>query len=519
MMSPITRTRPRALRRRVQASFGDVARNDARDRELTSWICALDDGSAHQARLEDLELLEWPVLGRVTSPFGDRFGRFHAGIDIKAALGARIAVAADGVVLAVTTLPDHGNTVVVGHGLGLTTLYAHADRIDVAPGDQVVRGQSIARVGMTGRSLGPHLHFETRIGGTPQDPLSFLPPPLDPAAALREVLLDSFREVFASSSAVAIVGSPLHGNAGDSMIWLGQLALLKALGQTVWAVRHPAALTDDFIRRLPSDVVIVDTGGGNVGDRWPYLHAHRERMYRLAGTRRIVQLPQSLAMREPRSLNSVRALIQRHPDVVLSWRDQQSAERAAELFPSARSLLTPDVAFAMRPLSIARTAAHPLTFIARDDCEGGELRRRCRARTTSPDWTLRRPSDVVLRQLLWLTTRADIRAGSKLDERTRRVLVNRACRITVVAAARQLSDALVVVSDRLHAHVLATHLGVPHVLVDGGYGKITSYVDTWRDLNPIGDVAASVDEALVRAHALADDGLGALDWAGATSHG
>ncbi len=532
MTSPIMRTRSRALRRRVRASFGDVASIDARDRELTAWIRTLDDDSPPEARLEELELLDWPVLGRVTSPFGDRFGRFHAGVDIKAALGARIAVAADGVVLATTTLPDHGNTVVVGHGLGLTTLYAHADRIDVTPGDQVVRGQSIALVGTTGRSMGPHLHFETRIAGTPRDPLSFLPPPLDPAAALREVLLDSFRDVFATSSAVAIVGSPLHENAGDSMIWLGQLALLKALGQTVWAVRHPAALTDDFVRRLPSDVVIVDTGGGNVGDRWPYLHGHRERMYRLAGTRRIVQLPQSLAVRDLQSLTSVRALIERHPDVVLSWRDQQSADVAAELFPSARSLLTPDVAFAMRPLSIGRTAANPITVIARDDCEGGELRRRCGAQTASPDWTLGNRSDVVLRQLLWLTTRADIRAGSKLDERTRRVLINRACRMTVVAAARQLSDALVVVSDRLHAHVLATLLGVPHVLVDGGYGKITSYVDTWRDLNPIGHVAASVDEALVRARALvgdlrppasdaapADEGLGVLDTAGATANG
>jgi len=237
-----------------------------------------------------------------------------------------------------------------------------------------------------------------------------------------------------------------------------------------------------------------------------------------------------LAVRELQSLNAVQSLIERHPDVVLSWRDQQSVDLASELFPSARSMLTPDVAFAMRPLSVARTAANPLTFIARDDCEGSELRRRCGAQTPSPDWTVRSRSDAVLRQLLWLTTRADIRAGSKLDERTRRVLINRACRLTVLAAARQVSDALVVVSDRLHAHVLATLLGVPHVLVDGGYGKITSYVDTWRDVNPIGEVAPSVDEAVVRAralvgelrppaadHAPADAGLGFLGVAGTAS--
>lgn len=98
----------------------------------------------------------------------------HAGIDFAAPVGTPIFAAAGGVVVNAESHPMFGNTVTVDHGNHLSTLYAHASRIVVKPGDIVRKGQKIAEVGTTGRSTGPHLHFEVHVNGAPQNPARFL---------------------------------------------------------------------------------------------------------------------------------------------------------------------------------------------------------------------------------------------------------------------------------------------------------------------------------------------------------
>ena len=117
-----------------------------------------------------------PVAGRVTSPFGLRSDpltgelREHDGVDLGAPAGAAIRVTADGIVRSAGPRGGYGYAVEVDHGNGLTTLYGHASELLVSAGDVVHAGQEIARVGSTGRSTGPHLHFEVRVGGRPVDP-------------------------------------------------------------------------------------------------------------------------------------------------------------------------------------------------------------------------------------------------------------------------------------------------------------------------------------------------------------
>jgi len=117
-----------------------------------------------------------PADGPNGSPFGLR--RYfngqprspHSGLDIKAPDGSEVTAANDGTVVLAENLFFTGNTVIVDHGLGLYTIYAHLSRMDVAVGDQVHRSQPIGRVGATGRVTGPHLHWAVKLGGTRVDP-------------------------------------------------------------------------------------------------------------------------------------------------------------------------------------------------------------------------------------------------------------------------------------------------------------------------------------------------------------
>jgi murein DD-endopeptidase MepM/ murein hydrolase activator NlpD len=117
--------------------------------------------------------LIWPTSGPVTSPFGQRWGRLHAGIDIGAPSGQPIYAANDGTVIGGCG-GGYGNCIMIDHGDGMVTLYAHQTTIYVSSGS-VTRGQQIGTVGCTGSCTGPHLHFETRINGTPYDPMAYLP--------------------------------------------------------------------------------------------------------------------------------------------------------------------------------------------------------------------------------------------------------------------------------------------------------------------------------------------------------
>ena len=123
----------------------------------------------------------WPAEGEITSPFGWRvhpiFGtqRLHTGIDIGADYGDATRAADGGVVIHSDWMGGYGNAVIIDHGNGISTLYAHNSQLLVSEGQTVAKGQTVARVGSTGYSTGPHLHFEVRQNGTPVNPSNFLP--------------------------------------------------------------------------------------------------------------------------------------------------------------------------------------------------------------------------------------------------------------------------------------------------------------------------------------------------------
>ncbi len=116
----------------------------------------------------------WAIKGEISSPFGERWGKTHEGIDIAANLGDNIIAAASGVVTFSGWQTGYGKIIVIDNGEGFETYYAHCSELLASSGDFVDKGEVIALVGNTGVSTGPHLHFEIRKDGIPQNPLEYL---------------------------------------------------------------------------------------------------------------------------------------------------------------------------------------------------------------------------------------------------------------------------------------------------------------------------------------------------------
>jgi murein DD-endopeptidase MepM/ murein hydrolase activator NlpD len=122
----------------------------------------------------------WPVVGHLTAGFGERLdpfsgeGAFHTGVDISSEYGTAVRATADGVVIGAEEHVGYGRLVVLDHGFGVTTFYGHLSAFNVTPGQRVNRGDVIGYVGVSGRSTGPHVHYEVRINGAPVNPMRYL---------------------------------------------------------------------------------------------------------------------------------------------------------------------------------------------------------------------------------------------------------------------------------------------------------------------------------------------------------
>ncbi|HZP00555.1 MAG TPA: M23 family metallopeptidase [Terriglobia bacterium] len=124
----------------------------------------------------------WPVRGQITAGFGQRMDPFsgenanHSGLDISAPAGSPVVATADGIVLHASPDAGYGNEILLDHGDGFATRYGHLSRISVAVGQEVKQGQIIGRVGMTGKTTGPHLHYEVLVHESPVNPVKYLRP-------------------------------------------------------------------------------------------------------------------------------------------------------------------------------------------------------------------------------------------------------------------------------------------------------------------------------------------------------
>lgn len=167
--------RYRSLMKEIQTSEKEIANlgvaaNAYREQKLAQY----------RAQLASRTPSLWPCLGFFSSPYGTRIhpvygtGRFHAGCDISAPTGTEIRATAAGTVITSGWLGGYGNAIEIDHGSGLTTLYGHCSELVVPVGTVVRKGQVVAKVGSTGVSTGPHVHYEVHIGGETTDPEPYL---------------------------------------------------------------------------------------------------------------------------------------------------------------------------------------------------------------------------------------------------------------------------------------------------------------------------------------------------------
>lgn len=155
-----------------------VAAIEARAARLEEHLRTYEAALKERARVPSI----WPVEGESTdsfgvrgNPFGGGSSEFHPGQDIAAPRGTPVVAPADGTVVKADWQNGYGQTVVIDHGNGLTTRYGHLSKIEVSAGQEIRRGEELGLVGSTGRSTGPHLHYEVRIGDVAVSPMYYLP--------------------------------------------------------------------------------------------------------------------------------------------------------------------------------------------------------------------------------------------------------------------------------------------------------------------------------------------------------
>jgi pyruvyl transferase EpsO len=306
---------------------------------------------------------------------------------------------------------------------------------------------------------------------------------------------------------VALLDAPSYENAGDGLIWLGQRQYLRGLGIPLSYTASQGSFSEAGLRRrLPVGPLLI-SGGGNLGDRWLEHQDFRERVVRTFPDRPIIQLSQSIEFRDPRRAASARALFETHPDLTLLMRDQVSLATAREIFPRTRVEFCPDMAYGVGQLGRRGDPEVDLLLLLRRDSEAvprhfavpHELSH------VAVDWSMPirgRAAWRILRQ-----PEAFVRDRERLRGPGYHLL--RASGQGMVASAvhfarRTLARGRVVVTDRLHAMVLASLSGIPVVALDNSYGKISALHRDYAGLLPLTHFAHSADEALDVARSLLD---------------
>jgi exopolysaccharide biosynthesis predicted pyruvyltransferase EpsI len=315
------------------------------------------------------------------------------------------------------------------------------------------------------------------------------------------VLARALRQV----DACALVDFPRHRNAGDSAIWLGEVTALRALGVAVRASCDRTTYSPSSLRRKVGDHPILLHGGGNLGDLYPTHQQLRERILTDFRGHPTVQLTQSIQFNDPANLERMRRVVAQHGALTIIVRDERSEAIAREKF-DARIERCTDLAFAIGPIARPRRARVPVLRLARIDKEAARRDEQLVAPTF--DWLAPPASRRVRARFAASDGLVQVAVGGGrmpglLPASSHKLAYDAYARQNVDRAARLLSGGEVVVTDRLHGHILCALLGIPHVLVDDKYGKVGSFYASWtsglqtaRFARDPSQVAALADELL-----------------------
>lgn len=302
------------------------------------------------------------------------------------------------------------------------------------------------------------------------------------------------------STTLAMVDYPDYANVGDSAIWLGQVEYLRKERASQPAYCASIGTFDaEALRRAVPDGPILICGGGNFGTLWPSHQNFRLRLMELFPRRPIVQMPQSIHFADEAAIDSTARAIDRHGAVTLLVRDEKSLALARTRFNCAVHLC-PDMAFYIGPtkrrapeldvLCLLRSDSERVANMDTPDTEGNLL---------ITDWL----RDSRVRHRL-AKLRANLRAlltGGGEAARKREVF-NAVAWTRFHRGVETLSQGKVVVTDRLHAHILSVLLDIPHVALDNAYGKLGGFIEAWSHDYCSLQRATRMGEAIAKAKTL-----------------
>lgn len=319
---------------------------------------------------------------------------------------------------------------------------------------------------------------------------------------LREQITQTLAPLMRGHSECALVGFPDSSNVGDSAIWLGQLAWLAEAGIRVAYRCHDYSYDRQILNLSTPTGPILFHGGGNLGDVWPRVQRFRERVIRDFPDRPIVQFPQTIYFADRIALARAREVFDSHPDLTILARDEPSLELARNEF-RATSLLSPDMAFFLGSLPRPRPPDADVFWLRRTDVEAVERQHA--------------GNETGLAVTDWLDSRAPAlrRVRNALNSvalrRPRRLWVLRwmaeatydlQARQRTTFGCRLLARGKVVITDRLHGHILCLLLGIPHVVLDNSYGKLRNFHRTWTHAEPQVRWVESAADAMTAARQL-----------------
>jgi pyruvyl transferase EpsO len=318
--------------------------------------------------------------------------------------------------------------------------------------------------------------------------------------------LATLKEALRGHTRCALLDFPDHGNVGDSAIWSGEIEALGILGVAIAYVATGLSFDARVLReRMPEGVILIH-GGGNFGTIWPECQAHREAILQQFRDYPVIQLPQSIHFDNNVALERTRGLIAAHPDFTMLVRDEPSRV-ISETQLKARTRMCSDSAFFLHVRLKRAAPAVDILALARSDREratNGLVASLVDSGRTFEivDW-LDEPMTRSRRlaAVLWP------RAFGRLTRvpgffRLLEAAWNAAASARIERGCTLLSRGRVVVTDRLHAHILCTMLGIPHVVLDNSYGKVQNFIAAWTRDSPLVHRASNPQEAVASASAL-----------------
>lgn len=285
------------------------------------------------------------------------------------------------------------------------------------------------------------------------------------------------------NASVALLDYPNNSNVGDSLIWLGEIAYLKSRKTTI---RYVTDLLNhnghNLSKSLEKSSIILMHGGGNFGTLWPHEQAFRLKILKEFAGVPVIQMPQSIHFTDDGVLEETRLAIRQHGNFTLVVRDQPSYDFATAQF-DCKVFLCPDMAFFIGPIAANKHAGYDRFILSRTDHE------------KSNNWIDVLPrvnGEVSIDVNDWLDQGLTERVLSRIERHTSSLrkrfdpantwlltLWTMLAKARLARGKRLLERGRVVISDRLHVHILSILLNKPHALIDNSYGKLGSLHEAW----------------------------------------